>query len=271
MRKAPRIPERTRPQPREQSPEFAPKSLKDGDVTREGTPLNMSLESILTVEHTNNTVHPYIKRDVKHAEQVSFDVWIAAVLKLDNSKLKSWIQHIKQHRWHEDSVVQDSLARFATAEKETARYEPLADLSNRILDMAKGHLPGVKSYPIDDIKMIRNDPSALNCIPEHGSLGAVRKPDLLLVRGEKLETSDSKVVKFDWTDVLKFSEVKAFQILADAYDELRRDRGLPDVDPHTLRAGGKTGKVNDYTDVSILVPMLIFVTRTAKISSETIV
>ncbi|PSR97091.1 hypothetical protein PHLCEN_2v4372 [Hermanssonia centrifuga] len=202
----------------------------------------MSLESIMTVEHTNDTVHPYIRRDVQHAEQVSFDVWIAAVLKLDNSKLKSWIQYIKQHRWHEDSDIQNSLARFATAEKETARYEPLADLSNRILDMARGHLPGVKSYPIQDIKMTRNDPSALNCIPEHGSLGAVRKPDLLLVRGEKLETSDSRVVKFDWTDVLKFSEVKAFQILADAYDELRRDRGLPDVDPHTLRAGGKTGK-----------------------------
>ncbi|THH01962.1 hypothetical protein EW026_g802, partial [Hermanssonia centrifuga] len=194
--------------------------------------------SILTVEHTNDTVHPYIRRDVKHAEQVPFDVWIAAVLKLNNPKLKSWVQYIKQHRWHEDSVIQNSLARFATAEKETARYEPLADLSNRILDMAKGHLPGVKSYPIDDITMTRNDPSPLNRIPEHGPLGAVRKPDLLLVRGEKLETSGSKVVKFDWTDVLKFSEVKAFQLLSDAYDKLRRDRRLPE----TSKAGGKVGK-----------------------------
>ncbi len=205
----------------------------------------MSLESILTVEHTNDTVHPYIRRDVKHAEQVPFDVWIAAVLKLNKTKLKSWVQYIKQHRWHEDSVIQNSLARFATAEKETARYEPLADLSNRILDMAKGHLPGVKSYPIDDITMTRNDPSPLNRIPEHGPLGAVRKPDLLLVRGEKLETSGSKVVKFDWTDVLKFSEVKAFQLLSDAYDKLRRDRRLPE----TSKAGGKVGKVNIVSSV----------------------
>ncbi|PSR97088.1 hypothetical protein PHLCEN_2v4369 [Hermanssonia centrifuga] len=204
-------------------------------------PFKISLQSSLTVEHTD-PVHPYIRRDVRIAEQIPFDVWIAAVLKLDKSKLKSWIKCIKKHRWHEDSIIEESLTQFATAEKETARYEPLADLSNRILDMAKGHLPGVDAYPIHDIKMTRNDPAAVNCIPEHGPLGSIRKPDLLLVRGEKLETSGSDVGNFNWTDVLKFSEVKAFRTLAEAYDQMKRDRRLPFADPQTLKTGGKMGK-----------------------------
>ncbi|KAF7794419.1 hypothetical protein EIP86_005553 [Pleurotus ostreatoroseus] len=56
-------------------------------------------------------------------------------------------------------------------------------MANRIIQMAPERLPEVPDiYPIDDICMKRNDPNCIQTIKSQGKLGALRKPDNLILR-----------------------------------------------------------------------------------------
>ncbi|THG96928.1 hypothetical protein EW026_g4994, partial [Hermanssonia centrifuga] len=189
-----------------------------------------------TVEHTNATVHPYVKQDIACAKLVPYHVWTGAILKLDRRKLKKWVAHIKRHEWHNDPTIQEALIQFCGAPKETSRYGPYEGIINRILELAKDQLPGADSYPIEDIKITRNDPNYIERTPEQGVLGALRKPDLLIVRGEAVErVLSSKNARFRWSDILTFAELKAESGLIPAMNGWRLQQGLSEIDPNTLK------------------------------------
>ncbi|THG98171.1 hypothetical protein EW026_g3983 [Hermanssonia centrifuga] len=190
---------------------------------------------LVTSAHTNDTVHPYIREDVDTAKRISLKVWVRAVLGLSEDQFVEWVRHIADNDWYKDEVIEEALIAFARASVETERYEPFANLGNRIFELAKGELPGVDSFPINDIEMIRNDPVHLKRTPEDDVLGAKRKPDLLVVRGSKIRTLRStKSMAFDWTDVLLFLEMKREKPLVEALLAWRKTRGLPELDPRTL-------------------------------------
>ncbi|THG94846.1 hypothetical protein EW026_g6698 [Hermanssonia centrifuga] len=145
----------------EHCPKPPPRPGENTNFVREGTPLVMSLSCLLTVEHTNATVHPYVKQDIACAKSVPYHIWTDAILKLDKRKLKKWVAHIKRHEWRKDPVIQEALIQFC--------------------ELAKDQFGAFDSYPIEDIKITRNDPKYIERIPEQGVLGALRKPDLLFV------------------------------------------------------------------------------------------
>ncbi len=94
-----------------------------------------------TVEHTNATVHPYVKQDIACAKLVPYHVWTGAILKLDRRKLKKWVAHIKRHEWRNDPTIQEALIQFCGAQKEPSRYGPYEGIINRILELATDQLP----------------------------------------------------------------------------------------------------------------------------------
>ncbi|PSR72849.1 hypothetical protein PHLCEN_2v11286 [Hermanssonia centrifuga] len=205
----------------------------------------MSLSSLLTVEHTNATVHPYVKQDIACAKSVPYHVWTDAILKLDKRKLKKWVSYIKRREWRNDPVIQEALIQFCGASKETLRYKPYEQIINRILEIAKEQFSGLDPYPIEDIKITRNDPKYIERIPEQGVLGALRKPDLLFVRGVDVDrVLSSKNARFRWSDILTFAELKAESGLIPAMNGWRVQQGLSEIDPNTLkpRAEARKGK-----------------------------
>ncbi len=91
-------------------------------------------------------------------------------------------------------------------------------------------LPGVgASYPIADIEVVVNDPISIERIPEHGELGAFRKPDLLFVRGSQKDLSRGNGARVRWVDILAFLEFKLDhkEQLLQTLNTCREDRGLP--------------------------------------------
>ncbi len=213
-----------------------PKPVRDAVRKGRGsTPYKMDTSCLVTSAHAKETVHPYIREDVETAKRIPLKVWVRAVLGLSEDQFVEWVGHIADNDWYKDEVIEEALIAFARASVETERYEPFANLGNRIFELAKGELPGVDSFPINDIEMIRNDPVHLKRTPEDDVLGAKRKPDLLVVRGSKIRTLRStKSMAFDWTDVLLFLEMKREKPLVEALLAWRKTRGLPELDPRTL-------------------------------------
>ncbi|PSS17152.1 hypothetical protein PHLCEN_2v3210, partial [Hermanssonia centrifuga] len=109
-----------------------------------------------------------------------------------------------------------------------------------------GALPGVGgSYPIDDIKVVVNDPISIERIPEHGELGAFRKPDLLFVRGSHKKASRGKTPRVRWVDILAFLEFKLDdkEQLLETLNSCRDDRRLP-----IIKAKGELRRLKKSTE-----------------------
>ncbi|THG94234.1 hypothetical protein EW026_g7196 [Hermanssonia centrifuga] len=238
----PKVPRVRSPSPRATPYTKCPKPVRDAIRKGRGaTPYKMDVACLVTSSHTKRTVHPYIREDVETAKRVSLQVWVRAALGLPEDQFVEWVRHIADNDWYKDEVIEEALIAFARASVETERYEPFAKLGNRIFELAKEELPGVDSFPINDIEMIRNDPVHLNRTPEDDVLGAKRKPDLLVVRGSKIRTLRStKSMAFDWTDVLLFLEMKREKPLVETLLAWRKTQGLPGLDPRTLLPLGST-------------------------------
>ncbi|PSS06641.1 hypothetical protein PHLCEN_2v3597 [Hermanssonia centrifuga] len=206
------------------------------------------------LEHTNTTVHPYVRQDIACAKSVPYHVWTDAILKLDKKKLKKWVAQIKQREWRSDPVIQEALIQFCGASKETERYEPYVQIINRILELAKDQLAGLDAYPIEDIKITRNDPKYIERIPEQGVLGALRKPDLLIVGKAAVERTvlSSTNARFHWSDILTFVELKAELGLLPGLNAWRVQQGLPEINTDTLkpRTEARKGKSRKTASLS---------------------
>ncbi|KAJ3558089.1 hypothetical protein NM688_g1117 [Phlebia brevispora] len=183
-------------------------------------------------ERSRELIHPYVEEDLKLANQVSLDKWLNAVLGFPSNRFKSWTTKIGEMKWFEDDVVQRCLREYCAAAKEVHRYSPFAELGNRILELARGKLPGVpktKSYPVDDFCFLNSADRAIATIPEHGALGAVRRPDILNVRSSvsrRFATGEC----VQWTDVLLWWELKKRFNLTTILDKERVSRGLDSPD-----------------------------------------
>ncbi|THG93408.1 hypothetical protein EW026_g7818 [Hermanssonia centrifuga] len=194
----------------------------------------MKAECLIDVDHTKETVDPYILEDVDSATREPFKVWLEAVLGLPEEKFSDWVHHITEKEWYKDEIIQKGLIEFSNASAETERYEPFARIANRILELGKDGLPGAKSYPLNDITIVRNDPTYLNRIPEHSGLGAKRKPDLLAVRARKVQLlEEAKSKAFDWSDILTFVEMKHSNNLFHQLQVWRTTTGNAETEPQS--------------------------------------
>ncbi|PSS03723.1 hypothetical protein PHLCEN_2v3948 [Hermanssonia centrifuga] len=173
-----------------------------------GTPRT---DGMLKSNHKNETVHPYVKRDVEAAKQIPFYAWTEGALNLTKADIDTWASAIDELNWFQDPIIEDALTEFAVhSNREVHRYIPFVTIANRILELAKGTLPDVPhSYPIDDIQFVKNDPTFLLRIPEHGELAAFRRPDILVLRGVHAPlVGGARSPGVAWSDVLAFAEFK---------------------------------------------------------------
>lgn len=154
------------------------------------------MDPSLVTDHSRQSVHVYIKEDIKDAQHISFDLFTRCLLGLSPQRLEKWVSIISQEKWHEDRELAEGLEQYCYASSEAARYDPFCAIMNRALQMAHGRLPDVPdTYPIDDLCAKRSDPLAIRPIAEHGALGATRKPDAVIFRArhaDKLKSTSSK-------------------------------------------------------------------------------
>ncbi len=217
-------------------------------MLRPSMPLEMEPGCLVNIEHTKETVHPYILEDVNTAARVPLKVWMKTVLGLPEDRLTQWVQCITDNEWYKDDVIQNALIQFGSTSCETERYKPFSAIANRIFELAKTQISGAESYPIGDIQILCNDPNVLNRIPEDNGLGARRKPDLLAVRGSKVKSlQESNSKSFDWSDVLTFIEMKLKKDLFDTLQDWRGTRGLPILDQRRLLPVGLLETVCIYS------------------------
>ncbi len=208
--------------------------LQDNHATRKAhgsTPTLMRPSGGVTRDHKTDSIHPFVEQDLESLREVSVETWIEAVLGVSPSRLDEWATLIKKLDWFQDHVIERALTDYARPGEESEIYKPFARITNQILQLARSTFPGAcDSYPIDDIKVVVNDRTTIERIPEHGELGAFRKPDLLFVRGS--QKTRGKGARVRWVDILAFLEFKLDHKdqLLQTFNTCRDDRRLPIVE-----------------------------------------
>ena len=115
---------------------------------------------------------------------------------------------------------------------EADRYDPFVHLANRILELARGNLPGVgQNYPVDNFCFAQNAFKTVRPTPEHGALAARRRPDILglsLLDALKLHKEKGCV---GWPNILMWGELKLWsKALHESLNEERMSQGLTPLD-----------------------------------------
>ncbi|KAJ3552550.1 hypothetical protein NM688_g4094 [Phlebia brevispora] len=227
----------------DQSEEEREEEVPDAEG-RHPTPVRMQAPS----DHDRESIHPYVREDLKCAKVVGFYTWTESVLGLPSTKIVARAREIAKLRWFEDRIIQDALVDYCRGTTEKARYDPFVHLVNRVIELARGKLSGVGVYPVKDFCIANNSDRVVQTIPEHGGLGAKRRPDFLglpLAKAAKLYTPKGSV---HWSDILCWGELKQVTILTEPLDKERQARGLSALDDSGFPVGrskttrGKAGK-----------------------------
>ncbi len=209
-----------------------------------------SSESSIGSDRKNRTDSSHIlgqlERDLRdNLQEVTLETWIEAVLGLSPRRLNQWTTRIKNLDWFQDRVIRRALTDYArpTVTEKSDIYKPFARITNRILELAKGTLPGVGDiYPIEDVKVVVNGSTQVECIPEHGRLGVSRQPDLLFVRGAQNNLSSDIESPARWVDVLAFLEFRLINkgLLIQTLNNCRKGRGLPIINTESRKSRNRS-------------------------------
>ena len=224
------------PPPRQKKVAFAASaSIDSADEVRVRVKHTTTKMGTSTSSHTTGDIHPYVAADLlNYHAVVPLYAWIEAVCHVSRAQLIDRMARIKTLKWFEDEVIQAALVDFAS-NKEKGRYTPFAKIANRILELAPGNIPGITKkspYPIPDPHFIDNSTKPIKRIPEHGSVGAQRKPDVLCLRQSKAdEISGDATARVEWTDILHWWEIKYNRLLIDNLREERLSRGMSTLRP----------------------------------------
>lgn len=208
-------------------------------------PTPMEFEPNGTSSRTTHTIYAFLQDDLSAAQGVSVNNWTESRFGLPEGGLTQWADEISALNWFDDEVIRGALGRYCAAREEHGRYGPFVELTDRIVELARGALTGVDSkYPVDDFCFVDNHNNTVDTIKERDGLGARRKPDGLAVRRAiakrigmakqikalraKSEESNTHVVR--WVDILAILEFKLRQKLLAKLNEERRRRGLRELD-----------------------------------------
>ena len=143
----------------------------------------------------------------EHAEPTSVADWADMFLGLDVATFRAWAEIIAEERWIDDTVIQESMDQYCWTRYHEDRQRFFARILRRVLSLAPfvldlgGH---ENTYTVGEISAVSNMGFAMQTIPEHGLRGAVRDPDLLLMREEAIP-ADKELAR--WSDVLTWFEV----------------------------------------------------------------
>ncbi|KAJ3531015.1 hypothetical protein NM688_g7634 [Phlebia brevispora] len=196
------------------------------DTGRHPTPVRMQAPS----DHDRESIHPYVREDLKGAKAVGFFSWTEAVLGMSSTKLLARAREIAKLRWFEDKIIQDALIDYCRGTTEKARYNPFVHLSNRIAELARGKLTGVSKYPVNDFCIANNSDRVVQTIPEHGALGAKRRPDLLGLSQSTAVKLYSPRGSVHWFDILFWGELKQINVLVEPLSKERKGRYMSSLD-----------------------------------------
>lgn len=192
------------------------------------TLFRMEPAGLLETEHKLKNIHAYIRQDLKDSQKVTFNQWVEVVFGVDPVKFRAWTLEISRQRWFEDPSIQAPLVGYSKARSEKGRYDPYVKLCTNIIERARGNLSGVaktRSYPINNISFVNNADREVQTIPEHGSLGASRRPDVLTVR-EPVALRIEEGERVTWPDIINWWELKFWRKLTAMLNAARRERGM---------------------------------------------
>ena len=203
--------------------------------------MKATLDGLIMTDHTLDSIRGYVIQDLAEAMPSTVEDWVELHLGLQASTLERWSSMIARQRWFEDPDILPALEAFCLAKSESERYDPFIKVVTRILQMAQGKfdLHGSRNtFPIKDIGLFNGSDRPIQTIPEHGILGAERKPDILLMRQSAMPAEESDV-RVRWVDVLSWFELKYNGSLRVEYNRARTARGLPPLAKKSAKSSGE--------------------------------
>ncbi|KAF7798384.1 hypothetical protein EIP86_009605 [Pleurotus ostreatoroseus] len=214
---------------KESDPQRKAVNFSREEADRECTPM---IRAAPTQDHSRESVHPYVREDLRRAKVAPFFAWTGAALRLPKSKIQARARKIAQLRWFHDEIIQTALVNYVSARTEADRYDPFVHLANRILELARGNLPGVgQNYPVDNFCFAQNAFKTVRPTPEHGALAARRRPDIFglsLLDALNLYKAKGCV---GWPNILMWGELKLWsKALIETLNEERIAHGLTPLD-----------------------------------------
>ena len=161
-------------------------------MMKNATPLSRNTSSSTSTLHTKALDDPPILSEVMPLSHcVLPDEWVEAVCGVPRTTLEQWTSIIKAHNFFEDPLIDKALTQFCAAKTEFSRYAPLANLLNRLIELADLHQKEMKDLPakmsIPDMVYFRNDPHYMIAPKHQGSLAAQRKPNVVSARRHAME------------------------------------------------------------------------------------
>lgn len=196
------------------------------------------------------TVHPYVVQDLEDAHIVALYDWVKIFYGRTRNEIDKWTLLISKLRWFEDSIIQTALYDYCCTREEAGRYDPLVRLLDRIVELARGALPGVPakdSYPVDDLCFANCAHHEVVPIPEHGPLGARCCPDIAVLRRRHALQLTTKGGKIRWPNLLLYWKLRAWQNLTEMLDAERQRRKLPPAQEWMTALAAKQVRVQDFT------------------------
>lgn len=188
----------------------------------QNTPRHVNPDGLLMSSHTKDTVHPYVREDIKDSKVKALYEWLDVLLDLPKQTVLRWASQIGQNDWFNDPIIAKSLCEYCEAKQENERYAPWCALLNRILELAPGQLDGVPAddpWPIDDLCFVNHSEKEVGRTTEHGLRGARRLPDIAAMRAAAAKALDDPKGKTAWSDFLFWHELKYHINLTDALNK----------------------------------------------------
>ena len=178
------------------------------------TPRRATTASLLESEYTCKVVLPFVKQNVvNHRQKVSLKHWLQAVFGIKPDDFQRRVDEIESKKWFDNAVINQALRTFCQSTFEPDRYEPFCTMANEVLRLAREKHSGLQefagkfdSFPVWDITFVRNDPVIFQVHPDHGTLGAERKPDVVSVREKATKNSEDR--RLEWVSCLACIEFK---------------------------------------------------------------
>ena len=183
---------------------------------------------LVLTNHTLRSVRPCVVRDLAEAHSMSVEDWVDMHLGVPLTRFRQWSDQIGKARLFYDEDVQKALRGYCETSVEAERYDPLVNLLNAMISAGRKTTAvsssDGKQYPINDLTFVDNHSKPIQPIPEHESVGAQRRPDIILMRGAAKPRGSRRA---QWTDLLSWVEVKAVGDLQGKLGDTRITRGLP--------------------------------------------
>ena len=182
-------------------------------------------------KHMEGGIHPWVRHDIDRAQVIGVLHWIEVVAAVNAETLLDWQSTIRAKKWFEDTIIDTELMDYTRLKNEFYRCKHFAKLCNRIIELSRGQLSGIRkrgAYPVDDLVYMSNAVKPIAAVPEYGQTRDERSPDVIVVR--QAVADDAVKQRPQWWQVLYWWELSCTRTPIAELNAARVGRGMVELE-----------------------------------------